>query len=103
MYLVVTRFLLPRKKRPLDTELFGEALVEDEKYTDILSYVARSPGGRCTMTDLKERFARETKGSILYYRTSRLEKAKLLKIRSDGMQNFLELTPRAEELLELAK
>jgi hypothetical protein len=51
------------------------------------------------MTDPKERFARETKGSILYYGKSRLEKAKLLKIRSDWMQNFLELTPRAEEIL----
>lgn len=69
---------------------------------DILSYVARSPGGRCTMTDLKSEFARGTSGSMLYYRTSRLERAKLLKIRSDGMQNFLELTPIAEERLKIA-
>ena len=49
------------------------------------------------MTDLKTQFAGETRGSMLYYKTSRLEKAKLLKIRSDGVQNFLELTPKAQE------
>jgi hypothetical protein len=86
---------LPRKKRPIDTELLGETLLSDESSVEILGYVARSPGGRCTMTDLKEQFAEGTRGSMLYYRTSRLEKAKLLKIRSDGMQNFLELTPKA--------
>jgi hypothetical protein len=90
-------FLLPRKKRPVDTELLGVALLSDESYVDILGYVARSAGGRCTMTDLKTQFAGDTRGSMLYYKASRLEKAKLLKIRSDGMQNFLELTPKAQE------
>jgi hypothetical protein len=90
---------LPRKKRPLDTELFGEALLRNEDYTEILDYIAHSPGGRCTMTDLKERFSNGTRGSILYYRTSRLEKARLLKIRSNGVQNFLELTSKAKEVI----
>ena len=88
---------MSRKKRPLDTELFGEALLRNEVYTEILDYMAHSPGGRCTMTDLKKRFSKGTRGSILYYRTSRLERAKLLKIRSDGMQNILEISSKAED------
>lgn len=84
-------------------ELFGEALLRDDNYEELLRYIASSPDGLCTMNDLKEQFARRTKGSMLYYMTERLEKAKLLRIRSDGRRNFLELTPRAEETLEVTR
>lgn len=75
--------------------------MEDEKYLELLEFISQPSMGRCTMNDLKDRFARGTKGSMLYYMTARLERAKLVKIRSDGVRNFLELTPTAQRLLGL--
>jgi predicted transcriptional regulator len=52
------------------------------------------------MSDLRDQFRENTAGSMTYYRVSRLETGKLIKVRSDGVSNWLEITPRGEELLK---
>jgi hypothetical protein len=89
---------LPRKKRPLDRDLFGEVLLQDQKYLELLKYIKKAGG--CWMSDLRDRFREDTAGSMVYYRTARLEIGRLIKVRSDGVSNWLELTPRGEELLK---
>jgi predicted transcriptional regulator len=89
---------LPRKKRPLDRDLFGESLVQDENYAELLRYILKEEG--CWMSHLRDMFSGKSQGSMVYYRVERLERGKLIKIRSDGTENWLEVTPRGEELLK---
>jgi hypothetical protein len=64
---------------------------------ELLKHI-RKVGG-CWMRDLRDQFRGNTAGSMMYYRVARLETGKLIKVRSDGVSNWLEITPRAEELL----
>lgn len=91
---------MPRKSRPLDIELFGKALLEDDSYLDILNIVRDSEEGICAARDIVKRFSDHSCKSAVYKRLSNLERAKLVKVRCDGILNYLELTDRAIEMLE---
>ena len=92
---------LPRKKRPVDLELFGRSLAKYDSYREILEYLKKK--GLSSMHDIKDKFS-DSDGmgdstSSIYRRVSQLENAKLLKVRFDGSSNYLEITPRGEQYL----
>lgn len=88
---------LARKKRPLDIELYGDSLLDQDGYVQILGYIQREDG--CYMKDVVNMIKGRTMGSAVYRKLSKLERARLIRVRYDGSENFVELTTKSSKHL----